>query len=120
VIALQFGGHDEPFFAPISAIVALSSPLGERGSNAVKLLAGVLVGIGAGELTVLILGGGYGRLALATFVAMAVAQAFGGPRLVTVQAAAGAILTVAAADGEAGVHRLIDAVIAAGVALVFS
>jgi hypothetical protein len=120
VIALQLGGGHEPFFAPISAIVALSSPLGERGSNAVRLLLGVLVGIGAGELTVLLLGGGYGRLALATFTALAVARLLGAPRLVLVQAAAGAILTVAAADGQAGVHRLVDAVIGAGVALTFS
>ena len=120
LIALQFGGHGEPFFAPIAVVVALSSPLGERGSNAVRLLAGVLVGIGAGELTTLVLGGGYGRLALATFAAMTLASALGGPRLVMVQAASAAILTVAAADGEAGIHRLIDAVIGAAVALVFS
>lgn len=120
VIALQFGGHDDPFFAPIAAIVALSSPLGERGSNAVKILAGVLIGIIAGELTVLVLGGGYGRLALAVFVALAAARLLGGPRLVMVQAGAAAILTVAAAEGEAGVYRLIDASIGAGVALLFS
>ena len=120
VIALQFGGHDDPFFAPIAAIVALSSPLGERGSNALKILAGVVIGISAGELTVLVLGGGYGRLALAVFAALAVARLLGGPRLVMVQAGASAILTVAASHGEAGVHRLIDASIGASVALVFS
>lgn len=120
VLAKQLGDHDEPFFAPIAVVVALSSPLGERGSNAVRLLVGVLVGIGAGELTIAALGGGYGQLALAMFVAMAVARALGGPRLVMVQAAAAAILTVAAADGQAGVHRLIDAGIGAAVALVFS
>jgi CRP-like cAMP-binding protein len=120
VIALQLGDHDDPFFAPIAVVVALSSPLGERGSNAVRLLLGVMVGITAGELTVLALGGGYGRLAVATFAAMAVARLLGGPRLVVVQAAAGAILTVAAAGGEAGVHRLVDGAIGAGVALLFS
>lgn len=120
VIALQFGGHNDPFFAPIAVVVALSSPLGERGSNAIRLLSGVLIGITAGELTVLVLGGGYGRLAVAMFAATAAARLLRGPRLVMVQAAAGAILTVAAADGQAGVHRLIDAVIGAGVALVFS
>lgn len=120
VLAKQFGDHDEPFFAPIAVVVALSSPLGERGSNAVRLLLGVLVGISAGELTIAALGGGYGQLALATFAAMAVVRVLGGPRLVMVQAAAAAILTVAAADGQAGVHRLVDAGIGAGVALVFS
>lgn len=120
LIALQLGGRDEPFFAPIAVVVALSSPLGERGSNAIRLLLGVMVGISAGELTVLTLGGGYGRLALAMFVAMALAKVLGGPRLVMVQAAGGAILTVAAADGEAGIHRLLYAAVGAGVALVFS
>jgi hypothetical protein len=120
VIALQIGRHDDPFFAPISAVVALSSPLGERGSNAIRLVSGVMIGIAAGEVTILALGGGYGRLALAMFVAMSLARVIGGPRLVTVQAAGAAILTVAAADGDAEIHRLIDAGIGAGVALLFS
>ena len=120
LIALQVGGHDDPFFAPIAVVVALSSPLGERGSNAVRLLLGVMIGITAGELTILVLGGGYGRLALAMFSAMVLARLLGGPRLVMVQAAAAAILTVAAADGQAGFHRLIDGAIGAGVALLFS
>ena len=119
-IALQVGGHDDPFFAPITVVVALSSPLGERGSNAVRLLLGVMIGISVGELTTLALGGGPGRLALATFVAMAVVRLLGRPRLVMVQAASGAILTVAAADGEAGLNRLVDGAIGASVALVFS
>jgi uncharacterized membrane protein YgaE (UPF0421/DUF939 family) len=120
VIALQAGGHADPFFAPIAVVAALSSPLGERGSNAIRLVLGVMIGISVGELTVLVLGGGYGRLALATFTAMALARLLRGPRVVTVQAAAGAILTVANAGGEAGVHRLMDALIGAGVALMFS
>ena len=36
------------------------------------------------------------------------------------QAASGAIITVAVADGQAGPQRLIDALIGAGVALVFT
>jgi hypothetical protein len=79
-----------------------------------------MVGIAAGELTIAVLGAGYGRLALATFAAMAVAYALGGARIMIAQAAAGAILTVAASSGEAGWQRLSDAVIGAGVALVFT
>ena len=120
VIARTLADHPDPFFAPIAAVVALSSPLGERGSNAVRLVFGVLIGIGCGELTLWILGGGYGRLALATFAATVVARALGGSRLMIVQAAAGAILTVASAGGEAGVDRLVDALIGAGVALAGS
>ncbi|MEU2284603.1 hypothetical protein ABZ614_22105 [Streptomyces sp. NPDC013178] len=59
-------------------------------------------------------------MALATFVALVVAQTLGANRLIRVQAAAGAILTIAVADGEAGPDRLTDALIGAGVALVFT
>jgi len=120
VIAERVVSHDEPFFAPIAAVVALNASLGERGRNAVRLLLGVLVGIIAGEITLAALGGGYGSLALAVFAATAVARALGGARIVIAQAAAGAILTVAVANGEAGTQRLVDALIGVGVALLFT
>jgi hypothetical protein len=120
VIAKNFVGNHEPFFAPIAAVVALNASLGERGRNAVRLLLGVVVGILAGELTITALGGGYGSLALAVFAATVVARALGGARIVIAQAAAGAILTVAVANGEAGTDRLVDALIGVGVALLFT
>jgi hypothetical protein len=120
VIALWIGDHDAPFFAPIAAVVALSFGRGERGLNALRLVFGVCIGIVVGELTIMVFGGGWDRLALATFVALVIAQAAGAHRLMRVQAAAGAILTIAAADGQAGWNRLVDALIGAGVALVFT
>jgi uncharacterized membrane protein YgaE (UPF0421/DUF939 family) len=120
VIARQLNNHPDPFFAPIAAVVALNAFRGERGANAVRLLVGVVVGITAGELAISALGGGYGTLALATFAAMAVAVALGAARVTIAQAAVGAILTVAVADGQAGPDRLVDALIGAGVALVFT
>jgi len=120
IVAKHVVNHHEPFFAPIAAVVALNTVRGERGRNALRLLLGVVLGITAGELTVAALGGGYGRLALATFVAMAVARALDGARIVIAQAGVSAILTVAVANGEAGTQRLVDALIGAGVALVFS
>ncbi|MDX3781457.1 MULTISPECIES: FUSC family protein [Streptomyces] len=120
VIAVRTGDHDAPFFAPIAAVVALNFGRGERGRNALRLLLGVCIGIAIGECTVVILGSGWDSLALATFVALVIAQALGANRLMRVQAAAGAILTIAAADGGAGVNRLTDALIGAGVALVFT
>jgi hypothetical protein len=120
LIAGHVVDHHEPFFAPISALVSLNTSLGERGRNALRLLLGVIVGIGVGELTLLALGGGYGSLALATFVALAIARALGGARIVLAQAAVSAILTIAVANGEVGYERLTDALIGAGVALVFT
>ena len=120
VIAEQVIGNHDPFFAPIAAVLGLNASLGERGRNAVRLLLGVVIGVVAGELTIAGLGGGYGSLALAVFAATAVARALGGVRIVIAQAAAGAILTVAVANGEAGTERLVDALIGVGVALLFT
>ena len=120
VLARHVFDHHEPFFAPIAALIALNTAVGERGVNAVRLLQGVVVGIVVGEATLAALGGGYGSLALATLVATVAARAVGGTRIVVAQAAVGAILTITTADAEAGIDRLADAVIGAGVALVFS
>jgi Fusaric acid resistance protein-like len=119
-LARWLDNHPDPFFAPIAAVVALNASRGLRGANALRLLAGVVVGIVAGELAISALGGGYGTLALAIFTAMAAAFALGGARVTIAQAASGAILTVAVADGQAGPDRLVDALIGAGVALVFT
>jgi hypothetical protein len=120
VIAVHVVDHHRPFFAPIAAVIALNAPLGERGLNAVRLLLGVVVGISAAELWITVLGDGYVTLALATATGMTVAFALHGRPIVIAQSAASAILTIAVADGQAGPNRLEDALIGAGVALVFS
>jgi hypothetical protein len=120
VIAKQVFDHHEPFFAPIAAVIALNATVGERGLNAVRLLQGVLLGIAVGELTLALLGEGYLALALATFVAVLIARALGGVRIVLAQAAVGAILVITVGNAEAGFDRLLDALIGIGVTLVFT
>ena len=120
LIAKRLVDHHEPFFAPVAALVSLNASFGERGLNALRLLQGVLLGIVVGELALFALGGGYGTLALATFVALLLARVVGGARIVLAQAGVSAVLTVAVANGEVGTQRLVDALIGAGVALVFS
>jgi uncharacterized membrane protein YgaE (UPF0421/DUF939 family) len=121
VIARHVIDHHEPFFAPIAAVIALNARLGERGLNALRLLLGVVLGIGAAELWITVTNGsGYLTLALATASGITLALILRGERIVIAQAAASAILTVAVADGQAGPNRLEDALIGAGAALVFS
>ncbi len=120
LIARRVIDHHDPFFAPIAALVSLNTSFGERGMNALRLLQGVVLGIGVGELTLLALGGGFGSLAFGTFVALVLARALKGSRIVLSQAATGAILTITSGNGEVGAQRLIDALIGGGVALVFS
>jgi uncharacterized membrane protein YgaE (UPF0421/DUF939 family) len=50
VIARYVLGHYQPFFAPIAAVIALNTSLGERGLQALRLLQGVVVGILIGEV----------------------------------------------------------------------
>jgi hypothetical protein len=120
LIARHLVDHRQPFFAPIAAVVSLNAARGERGSNAVRLVLGVIVGILVGELAIAINGRGYGSLGVATLVAMIAALAISGERLVIAQGAAGAILTVATSSGSGGLGRLVDALIGAGAALVLS
>jgi uncharacterized membrane protein YgaE (UPF0421/DUF939 family) len=120
LLATHLVHHHEPFFAPIAAVVALNTQLGERGLNALRLLLGVLTGIVFGEIAVYALGSGYAALALSLFAAMATAMALDATRIVVAQAASAAILTVVTASGQRGPQRLGDALIGAGVALVFS
>ncbi|MFD6949636.1 fusaric acid resistance -like family protein [Nocardiopsis sp. TSRI0078] len=120
IIAGGLVDDHSPFFAPIAAVVALNTVGGERGTNAVRMLLGVVIGIVVGELSIILTGGGYVAMAVAIGVAMTIAVAVGAARLVLAQAAAGAILTVAFADGQVGLSRLTDALIGAGVALVMS
>lgn len=120
VIAERAAGHPDPLFAPITAMIALGFERGERGLGAVRVVVGVVIGVAAGELGVVALGSGARSLALTTFAAMAFTHAMGADRLIRNQAAASAIITVALAGGQAGVNRLVDVLIGAAVALVFT
>ncbi|GGX78273.1 FUSC family protein [Streptomyces anandii] len=121
LIARHLVDHHEPFFAPVAAVVALNASRGERGTNAVRLLLGVGVGILTAELALTLFGShGYGTLACATFTAMLVAVLLGGERIVLAQAAVSAILAVVTSNAEAGPQRFTDALIGSGVALVAS
>jgi uncharacterized membrane protein YgaE (UPF0421/DUF939 family) len=120
VIAVRLAGHPEPFFAPIAAIVGLNVTLGRRGSNAVRLLIGVVVGIAVAELVVEFAGGGVWTLALATFFAMLIARAVDDQPIVVAQAAVSAVLITTFGSQGQGWERLVGALIGVGVALVFS
>lgn len=121
VIAVRLVGQEPPpFFAPIAAVVALNATLGQRGSNALRLLVGAVVGVVVGQIAVAVAGGGVWTLTVAAFCAMAVARLIDGARIVTAQAAIGAILITAFGDPDEGTHRLVEALIGVGVALVLS
>lgn len=120
LVAVYFAGHADPFFAPVAAIVGLNATLGRRGSNALRLLTGVVIGVFVGQLAVWLLGGGVWTLALASFFAMVLARTVDAARIVQAQAAVSAVLVAVLNNPERGWERIIDAVIGAAVALTFS
>ncbi|GIF00897.1 FUSC family protein [Paractinoplanes rishiriensis] len=120
LIAVRVAGHADPFFAPIAAVVGLNATLGQRGSNAVRLVSGVVIGVLVGEVAVWLAGGGVRTLAVATFTAILLARVVDGARIVLAQAAVSVILVVVLVHPERGGDRMVDAVIGAAVALAFS
>ncbi len=51
-------GSDQPFFAPIAAVISLGLTLGQRGRRAIEVVLGVVVGLVVADLLVLALGVG--------------------------------------------------------------
>ncbi|MEI7030181.1 FUSC family protein [Streptomyces pratensis] len=111
--------HHLPLFAPIATLVALNTPVGGRGTNAVRVLSGVIAGVVVGHLAFRLVGHGALSVGVAVLVALFVALLIDGERITMAQAAVGAVISVAAGQ-RAGVDRVQDALLGAGVALVFS
>jgi len=120
LIAGRVAGHEDPFFAPVAAVIGLNAALGRRGLNAVRLLAGVLIGVVVGGVAVWLAGSGAWTLAAAAFLAMLLARAVDNARIVQAQAAVSAILVIVLGHPQQGWERLVDAFIGAAVALAFS
>jgi Fusaric acid resistance protein-like len=124
-IAQSLVGHVQPFFAPIAAMVSMSTSTDLRAQRAVQLVAGVLLGIAIGAGVAALLGDGPAALGVAVFVALCVALAIGRGfiaqgALFFNQAAVAAILILTVHTRAEAAGRVIDALIGGGVALVFS
>ena len=84
--------HNRPFFAPISAVIVLGGASGQRWRRALELVLGVALGIGLGDLLILLIGVGVLQIALVVALAILVASFLGGGTLAVNQAAASAVL----------------------------
>jgi uncharacterized membrane protein YgaE (UPF0421/DUF939 family) len=112
--------HHKPFFAPVSAVIALGVARGRRTVRAIELTVGVAVGIAVADLIVLALGANTLTLVIVVASAMAVALLLGAGTILVNQAATSAILVVATLQPGAGPSpaRFVDALIGGGVALL--
>jgi uncharacterized membrane protein YgaE (UPF0421/DUF939 family) len=104
--------HNRPFFAPISAVIVLGGASGQRWRRALELVLGVALGIGLGDLLVLLIGVGVLQITLVVALAIVIASFLGGGTLTVNQAAASAVL-VATLAPSGGIYsgRIVDALI---------
>ncbi|WP_374116362.1 aromatic acid exporter family protein [Hoyosella sp. YIM 151337] len=118
--ATEIVGNPQPFFAPIAAVVSLGLTLATRIRRVFELLAGVVVGIGVGDVLVTWIGSGPWQIALVVGLAMAVAVLVDGGPIITMQAAISGVLvvTLIPPGDEAGYTRMLDALIGGAVGVV--
>ena len=119
LIATELIGHDQPFFAPISAVVTLGLTVGERRRRAVELAIGVAVGIAIADLLVAAIGTGTWQIGVTCGLAMLAATLVGGGPLLASQAGASAVLvaTLQPPDGGFDFDRAADALVGSATAL---
>ena len=115
-------GNEQPFFAPIAAVVTLGLAPGERGRRAFEVALGVAVGLAIADVAVRLIGVGAAQIGVVVALAMAVAVLVGERKLLVNQAAISAILVVVLQPPDAGFSpdRFINALLGSGVALAIS
>jgi uncharacterized membrane protein YgaE (UPF0421/DUF939 family) len=119
-VATQAWGHRAPFFAPVSAIIALGQSYVQRGRRALELVIGVSLGIALADVLLSELGIGTLQLALVIFLAMGVAVLVTPSQLFINQAAVSAALVATIQPPVNGITfaRSIDALTGGSIALI--
>ncbi|HET6546895.1 MAG TPA: FUSC family protein [Solirubrobacter sp.] len=113
-------GHEAPFFAPVSAIIAIGQSYYQRGRRAVELVAAATLGVAIAELLAHVIGRGVPQLAVGVFLAMGLGLFFGTTPLFVNQVAVSAALvfTIVPAAGGVAFGRTLDAATGGALALV--
>jgi uncharacterized membrane protein YgaE (UPF0421/DUF939 family) len=117
VLLLEDG---RPSFASIAAVICLGASYGQRGSKALQLVAGVVLGICVASAIVALIGTGSLQIGLMVVLAMSAAVLLGGGELLTAEAAVSAILLVSldpAGNHGFQLNRIFEGLIGGGVAL---
>lgn len=123
-IAFWFGtdvaGHEQPFFAPMAAVIVLGLTGGDRLRRSVELVVGVSLGVGLGDLYVSYVGTGLWQMSLMIMLSLALAVFVDRSPLVSTQAAIGAVLiaTIMPPGTNGGFERMYDAFIGGLIGLI--
>ncbi|MFC8192563.1 aromatic acid exporter family protein [Cellulomonas sp. NPDC057328] len=120
-IARYVVGHDYPFFAPVSAWVALGFSRDRSVRRVAELAAGVAIGVAAGDLVVHLIGSGPWQMALVLFGAALLGRFLDAGPMLTTQAGVQAIVIVGLPSlvgaGASPFSRWVDALVGGAVAL---
>ena len=122
LLAVSVLGNEQPFFAPVAAVVTLGLAPGERGRRAFEVALGVAVGLAIADVAVRLIGVGAAQIGVVVALAMAAAVLVGERRLLVNQAAISAILVVALQPPDAAFSpdRFVNALVGSGIALGIS
>ncbi|ENQ61501.1 hypothetical protein C979_01883 [Brucella canis UK10/02] len=121
LICEELLGQPKPIFAMVTGVACLAPNLPNHGKQAIRVVLGVTAGVIVAELslflpqTVSVLHTG-----MVAFIAMVLATTFGTAPAIPIQAGVSAILVLAMGPQEAGLSRLTDVLVGAGVGLLFS
>lgn len=116
--------HEQPFFAPIAALIALGGGLGQRIPRVLELVGGVALGVLIGDLLIAWIGTGLLQIAAVVALAMVVAVFVGSGAVIVTQAGASAILVATlvppGSDELVNLDRFVDALVGGMVGLMIS
>jgi uncharacterized membrane protein YgaE (UPF0421/DUF939 family) len=120
VIAAEILHTPQPVFAPAAAVGTIASSVGQRLRRTIALIFGVAVGIGIGDVLILLAGPGAWQLGLIVTAAVILAILLSGRGVLVAQAGGTAVLIAALHPtvGRLEYPRFVDALVGGGVGMV--
>jgi uncharacterized membrane protein YgaE (UPF0421/DUF939 family) len=120
VLARELFGHERPIFAPVAALIGVSSSLGQRRRATIEMMLGIALGIGVADALVVLIGDGPAQIAAVVTLAMVAAVILGGSPALVAEAAASALLVVTIQPPGSGLSgvRFLDSLLGGAVAIL--
>jgi uncharacterized membrane protein YgaE (UPF0421/DUF939 family) len=120
--AIVLFGHRRPIFAPVAALIVVSTTLGQRRRYAVEMVVGIALGIGIADALFVLIGGGTFQIAAIVAGAMVAAVALGGSVVLVSEAAVSALLVVTIQPPSSGLSgaRFLDSLLGGLIALAIT
>ena len=120
--AIALFGHPRPIFAPVTALIVVSTTLGQRRRYAVEMVVGIALGIGIADALFVLIGSGTLQIAAIVAGAMVVAVALGGSVVLVSEAGVSALLVVTVQPPSSGLSgaRFLDSLLGGLIALAIT